>query len=81
MEGTSIKEASEKLSVRPESVERARTIVTRGAPELAHEVETGNVSVRAAADVVLQLVRVRNAQDFQTMATAILLGNLRRGLE
>jgi hypothetical protein len=32
-------------------------------------------------DVVLQLVHVRNARDFQTVATAILLGNLRRGLE
>jgi hypothetical protein len=32
-------------------------------------------------DVVLQLVRVRDARDFQTVATAILLGSMRKGLE
>jgi len=45
------KEAGELLNVGTRSIESARSVVERGAPELVSAVERGEVSVSAAADV------------------------------
>lgn len=48
---TSDKQAAKLLNVGERTVERAKTVQRDGAPELAHAVEQGRVSVSAAADV------------------------------
>lgn len=45
------KQAAELLNVSERSVRSAREVRTKGTPELAHAVESGRVSVSAAADV------------------------------
>jgi N6-adenosine-specific RNA methylase IME4 len=50
-EGPSIEGASKLLNIGHASVERARKVLDHGAAELQHAVQTGHVSVTAAADV------------------------------
>ncbi len=50
-EGLPIGRASEMLNVGQRSVARAREVIDEGAPELQHAVESGVVSVSAAADI------------------------------
>ena len=49
IEGLPIENAAERLSVSLASVERAKKVQTKGAPELRKAVEAGKVSVNAAA--------------------------------
>jgi N6-adenosine-specific RNA methylase IME4 len=51
VQGTSIEVASTLLNVSRPSVERAKSVQERGAPELVEAVERGTASVSAAADV------------------------------
>src|SRR5262245_66181067 len=45
------KDAAEKLSVGHRSVQRAREVLNKGAPELAAKVERGEIRVSTAADI------------------------------
>lgn len=51
IEPISIERAAEMMNVSPASVKRAREVIDRGAPELVKAVESGRVSVSAAAEV------------------------------
>lgn len=51
LHGTSAAEAASLVNVSERSVKTARSVVTKGAPELVEKVEQGKVSVSAAADV------------------------------
>jgi N6-adenosine-specific RNA methylase IME4 len=61
-EGPSIEGASDMLNVGHASVERAKSVIAKGAPELVAAVEAGAVSVAAAADLAKALSHDEQAE-------------------